>query len=112
VGHRRTAGVPPCASSRLRGSDNAGDHVRAVGCRRDPECLSAHSRPGSLQRRALQVFGSQRSARQIACVGCDMRRAWQSGVAGDSGGPRRSSGPGRSLAVSSGPRPFGSLYIR
>jgi hypothetical protein len=56
-------------------------------------------------------LAAQRSARQIACVGCDMRRAWQSSVAGDPGGPRRSSRLGRSPAVL-GPRCFWSLYIR
>ena len=56
-------------------------------------------------------LAAQRSARQTACVGCEMRRAWQSSVAGDPRGPRRSSGLGWSPGVL-GPRCFASLYIR
>src|ERR1019366_793648 len=47
----------PCASSRLKACGDAGVRVRAVRYRRDPS-VRAHSIPGSLPRRALQVAGS------------------------------------------------------
>jgi len=69
VGHRRTAGVTPCASSRVTACGDAGARVRAV--RFDAtRVLERTASPARYRDARSRSLAAQRSARQIACVGC------------------------------------------